>query len=157
MKIRRITATPINFPLEAPYSWVFGELPGFTQTIVEVETDDGLLGLGDASGAGAATLINDTFAPRLVGLDPFDIAGAEFRCLPFWAGVQSINDQGRIAAFSAGLEEMLLAMQQTSAVGLPGDRRLQARARQLHAITVPSELVALLTRYGEQGSPMAHP
>ena len=26
MKIRRITATPINFPLEAPYGWVFGEL-----------------------------------------------------------------------------------------------------------------------------------
>ncbi len=28
MKIRRITATPVNFPLEAPYGWVFGELPG---------------------------------------------------------------------------------------------------------------------------------
>ena len=101
MKIRRITATPINFPLEAPYGWVFGELPGFTQTIVEVETDDGLVGLGEASGAGAATLINDSFAPRLVGLDPIDIAAAESRCLPFWAGVQSINDQGRIAAFGA--------------------------------------------------------
>ena len=61
------------------------------------------------------------------------------------------------AQFSAALEEMLLAMQQTPAVRLPGDRRLQARARQLSAITVPSELVALLTRYGEQGSPMAHP
>ena len=101
MKIRRITATPINFPLEAPYGWVFGELPGFSQTIVEVETDEGLTGLGEASGAGAASLINDDFAPRLVGLDPIDIAGAEFRCLPFWAGVQSINDTGRIAAFGA--------------------------------------------------------
>lgn len=39
MKIRRITATPVNFPLEAPYGWVFGELPGFSQTIVEVETE----------------------------------------------------------------------------------------------------------------------
>lgn len=101
MKIRRITATPINFPLEAPYGWVFGELPGFSQTIVEVETDDGLVGLGEASGAGAAALINDSFAPRLIGRDPIDMAGAEFVCLPFWAGVQSINDQGRIAAFGA--------------------------------------------------------
>ena len=101
MKIRRITATPINFPLEAPYGWVFGELPGFSQTIVEVETDDGITGLGEASGAAAATLINDVFAPRLVGHDPIDIAGAEFRCLPFWVGVQSINDTGRIAAFGA--------------------------------------------------------
>ena len=46
MKIRRITATPINFPLAAPYGWVFGELPGFSQTIVEVETDGGLVGPG---------------------------------------------------------------------------------------------------------------
>ena len=34
MKIRRTTATPINFPLEAPYVRGFGELPGSTQTIV---------------------------------------------------------------------------------------------------------------------------
>ena len=46
MKIRRITATPINFPLEAPHERVFGELPGSSQTMVEVETDDGLVGLG---------------------------------------------------------------------------------------------------------------
>jgi hypothetical protein len=26
MKIRKITATPINLRLEAPYLWVFGEL-----------------------------------------------------------------------------------------------------------------------------------
>ena len=55
MKIRRVTATPINFPLEAPYGWVFGELPGFSQTIIEVETDEGIVGLGEASGAGAAS------------------------------------------------------------------------------------------------------
>lgn len=101
MKIRRITATPINFPLEAPYGWVFGELPGFSQSIVEVETDEGITGLGEASGAGAATLINDVLGPRLVGHDPIDIAGAEFQCLPFWTSVQSINDMGRIAAFGA--------------------------------------------------------
>lgn len=41
MKIRRITATPINLTLEAPYLWVFGTLDGFSPTIVEVETEDG--------------------------------------------------------------------------------------------------------------------
>ena len=101
MKIRRVTATPINFPLEAPYGWVFGELPGFSQTIVEVETEDGIIGLGEASGAGAATLINELLGPRLIGHEAIDIAGAEFKCLPFWVSVQSINDQGRIAAFGA--------------------------------------------------------
>jgi hypothetical protein len=37
MKIGRITATPINLKLDAPYRWVFGELDGFSPTIVEVD------------------------------------------------------------------------------------------------------------------------
>ncbi|CAN7146411.1 mandelate racemase/muconate lactonizing enzyme family protein [Phyllobacterium sp. LjRoot231] len=101
MKIRRITATPINLTLEAPYVWVFGELDGFSPTIVEVETEDGLIGLGEAPSATAAAIITDTLAPRLIGRDAFDIAGAENVCLPFWTGVQSINDRNRIMAFGA--------------------------------------------------------
>lgn len=101
MKIGRIRATPVNLPLEAPYVWAFGELPGFSVTIVEVETEDGLTGLGEAPTHQAAGIIVDQLADRLIGHDAFDIAGAELRCLPFWAGVQSINDGARIAAFGA--------------------------------------------------------
>lgn len=101
MKIRRVTATPINVPLEAPYVWVFGELGGFPVTIVEVETEDGLVGLGEAPSPAAAAIIRDRIGPALIGHDAFDIAGAEFRCQPFWAGVQSINDPTRIMAFGA--------------------------------------------------------
>lgn len=101
MKIRRITATPVNLPLEAPYVWVFGELPGFSVTIVEVETEDGLVGLGEAPSPQAAAIIRDRLAPALIGRDAFDIAGAEHVCLPFWRGVQSINDQAGITAFGA--------------------------------------------------------
>ena len=101
MKICRITATPINLPLEAPYIWAFGELPGFSVTIVEVETEDGLTGLGEAPSHVAATIIRDHLGDALIGHDAFDIAGAELRCLPFWAGVQSTNDPARITAFGA--------------------------------------------------------
>jgi glucarate dehydratase len=101
VKIRRITATPINLPREAPYVWAFGELAGFPVTIVEVETEDGLVGLGEAPSSAAAAVIRDRIAPALQGHDAFDIAGAEFRCLPFWTGVQSINDPTRIMAFGA--------------------------------------------------------
>jgi glucarate dehydratase len=101
MKIRRITATPINLPLEAPYIWAFGELPGFSVTIVEVETEDGLVGLGEAPSWLAASIIRDQIAAALIGHDAFDIAGAEYRCLPFFTGVQSINDAARITAFGA--------------------------------------------------------
>ncbi|TGV65090.1 chloromuconate cycloisomerase, partial [Mesorhizobium sp. M00.F.Ca.ET.158.01.1.1] len=50
---------------------------------------------------GAAAIINDVLAPRLSGRDAFDIAGAEHVSLPFWTGVQSINDRARIMAFGA--------------------------------------------------------
>ena len=57
--------------------------------------------------------------------------------------------------FSARLEAMLLAMCETPAVRLPGDRRLQARASHIHTIPVQQAAVDLLKRYGAQGSPMA--
>jgi hypothetical protein len=40
MKIRRISATPINLPMEGHFGSVFGKLPGFTQTIGEVASDE---------------------------------------------------------------------------------------------------------------------
>ncbi|HEY4333507.1 MAG TPA: mandelate racemase/muconate lactonizing enzyme family protein [Ilumatobacteraceae bacterium] len=101
MKIAAIRATPVNIPLEAPYLWAFGELPGFTRTIVEVETDDGIVGVGDVNGAGAAATIVELFAPVLIGRDAVDINGAEAVCVPWWKGVQSINDFATIAAFGA--------------------------------------------------------
>ncbi|RMO67474.1 mandelate racemase/muconate lactonizing enzyme family protein [Pseudomonas syringae group genomosp. 3] len=117
MKIKRIKATPINLPLDAPYVWVFGELPGFSTTIIEVETEDGLVGLGEAPSWQAAAIIRDYIAPKLVGHDAFDIAGAEFLCLPYFAGVQSINDNARITAF--GAVEMALWDLRGKAWGLP--------------------------------------
>ncbi len=101
MQIRRITATPINLPLEAPYVWAFGELPGFSVTIVEVETVDGLIGLGEAPSWAAARVIQEQIAAALVGWDAFDMAGAELRSLPFFTAVQSINDPIRIMAWGA--------------------------------------------------------
>ncbi|MDG4877355.1 hypothetical protein P9273_19855 [Mesorhizobium sp. WSM4935] len=57
MKIRRVKATPINYRLEAPYWWVFGGLDGFSPTIVEVETEDGLVGIGEAPTPDAAVIM----------------------------------------------------------------------------------------------------
>jgi glucarate dehydratase len=102
MKITAIRATPVNIPLEAPYLWSYGALGGFTKTIVEVETNDGLVGLGESpSPANAATILND-FAPRLIGRDPIDLRGAEELCLPHWRGVGTIDiDLARVRAFAA--------------------------------------------------------
>src|SRR6516165_7128716 len=101
MKITAIRATPINLPIEAPYLWSFGWLPGSSRTVVEVETDEGLTGIGEAASYTAVDLINRAIAPRLIGRDPIDIAGAELLCLPSWKGVASSIDFGLIRAFAA--------------------------------------------------------
>lgn len=102
MKITAIRATPVNIPLEAPYLWSYGSLGGFTKTIVEVETSDGIVGLGEGpSHANVATILNG-FAPKLIGRDPIDIQGAEEVCLPSWRGVGTIDvELASVRAFGA--------------------------------------------------------
>jgi glucarate dehydratase len=78
MQIKAIRATPVLIPLEAPYLWSYGALAGFTKTIVEVETSDGLVGIAEAPSYGSAAIIA-RMAEALVGHDPLDVAGLERR------------------------------------------------------------------------------
>ena len=47
MKIRAITATPVNIPLRAPYRFSYGSTASLTKTVIELITDDGVTGLGE--------------------------------------------------------------------------------------------------------------
>ncbi len=100
MKITALRATPVNLPLEAPYIWALGEHPGFSKTIVEVETDAGLTGVGEAPSHGEAAVI-DSLAERLIGTDALDIAGVEARCLPEVRTSVNTDDAGVLRAFGA--------------------------------------------------------
>ncbi len=101
MRITAIRATPVNIPLEAPYLWSYGSLAGFSKTIVEVETSDGIIGLGEGPSHANVQMIEKIFAPRLIGRDPIDITGAEELCLPSWRGVYTDVDFALIRAFGA--------------------------------------------------------
>jgi glucarate dehydratase len=72
MRIRDIRATPVSVPLEAPLRHANGCHWGrFVRTIVEVETDDGLVGLGEMGGGGeSATAAFEGLKPYLLGRDP---------------------------------------------------------------------------------------
>jgi glucarate dehydratase len=72
MKITDIRATPVTVPLEAPLRHANGCHWGrFVRTIIEVETDDGLIGLGEMGGGGeSAVAAFDGLKPYLVGRDP---------------------------------------------------------------------------------------
>jgi glucarate dehydratase len=74
MKISRITVTPVNVPFLAPIRWSGGANADWTRLIVEIETDDGLLGLGETLGSSVTkALIETEIAPMFLGENPFDI------------------------------------------------------------------------------------
>jgi glucarate dehydratase len=106
MRISEIVATPINIPLTPGYHWSVGVNRGFAKTIVQVFTDTGLVGLGEAPSGGHAQLIDEVVAPRLVGLDPFDLASCERACLPEWQSARNIEDDALSRAFG-GVEMAL--------------------------------------------------
>jgi glucarate dehydratase len=82
MKITKVRATAVSIPFDAPYIWSVGEYTGITRVIVEVETDDGIVGIGEAPSWECEADINDHMAARLIGADPFDIEACELRCVP---------------------------------------------------------------------------
>src|SRR5258705_6106635 len=77
MKITDIRATTVTVPLEAPLRHANGCHWGrFVRTIVEVETDDGLIGLGEMGGGGeSAEAVFRAMKSYLVGHDPARLEG----------------------------------------------------------------------------------
>lgn len=72
MKITDIRATPVTVPLAGALRHANGCHWGrFVRTIVEVETDEGLIGLGEMGGGGeSAVAAFDGLKPYLLGRDP---------------------------------------------------------------------------------------
>ncbi len=75
MKITDIKATTVTVPLEAPLRHAVGSHWGrFVRTIIEVETDEGITGLGEMGGGGeSAEAVFRGLKPYLVGHDPLQL------------------------------------------------------------------------------------
>ena len=83
MKIADIRATTVTVPLEAPLQHASGAHWGrFVRTIVEVETDDGLVGLGEMGGGGeSAEQAFEGLKSYLIGHDPFELEALRFKIM----------------------------------------------------------------------------
>src|SRR5580658_5680613 len=81
MKITSIKATTVTLPLEAPLRHANGCHWGrFVRTIIEVETDTGLIGLGEMGGGGeSAELAFRSVEKYLIGHDPAQIELMRFK------------------------------------------------------------------------------
>ena len=86
MKIVDVRAT-VAVPLEAPLRHANGAHWGrFVRTIVEVETDDGLIGLGEMGGGGeSAENSVRALKPYLLGHDPLHTPQSNLRAWIWWA------------------------------------------------------------------------
>jgi glucarate dehydratase len=81
MKITAVRATPVSVPLEAPLRHANGCHWGrFVRTVVELESDEGLVGLGEMGGGGeSATLAFKGLERYLLGHDPARLEELRFK------------------------------------------------------------------------------
>src|SRR5437762_10698354 len=81
MKITDIKPTTVTVPLEAPLRHANGCHWGrFVRTVVEVETDEGITGLGEMGGGGeSAEAIFAAMKPYLIGHDPARVEEMRFK------------------------------------------------------------------------------
>lgn len=81
MKIRSITALPVNIPFHAPYRFSYGAIASLTKTVIRLTTEDGVTGLGESADGDRASDVIAAGA-RLVGRDLRDLHGAEALLVP---------------------------------------------------------------------------
>lgn len=88
MKITDLKVTPVNIPLEAPIRWPWGVRAETTRMIVEVFTDEGLVGLGETLGGNYMPVILNGMKGKLRGENPFDIERilSKFQMTPYFTG-----------------------------------------------------------------------
>ena len=96
MKITDLRATTVTVPIEAPLRHANGCHWGrFVRTIVEVETDEGLIGLGEMGGGGeSAEAAFKALKSYVVGHDPARVEELRF-CETFQLGV-AVHSSGEL-------------------------------------------------------------
>jgi glucarate dehydratase len=74
MKIIDVRATPVYVPMRHPLRWSLGVELGLTRVIVELLTDEGLVGLGESNGGADLARAVLECRPLLIGLDPLEVS-----------------------------------------------------------------------------------
>jgi glucarate dehydratase len=72
MKITDIKITPVTVPMVAPLRWSMGVETGTTRGIIQVFTDEGIIGIGETYGGNAVEHAIEIAKPFLIGLDPLE-------------------------------------------------------------------------------------
>jgi glucarate dehydratase len=72
MKITDVRVTPVSVPVEAPLRYSTGADAAIHRLVVEVSTDEGIVGLGECNAGAAREARLRESIPQIVGTDPFE-------------------------------------------------------------------------------------
>ncbi len=89
MKIVDLRATPVTVPAEAPWRWSMGIETGTTRTIIELITDEGIVGIGETYGGAGTLHALEVAKSFVVGLDPLETGLLQFRLGVFNTGYET--------------------------------------------------------------------
>ncbi len=127
--IRNVQAIPYLIPLLHPIKWARGEMKEIDNVLIVVTLSDGTQGIADAPARptilgdtqkSLVAIVNDYFAPRLCGLDAFDLTGA-------WEVLNTVA--GNLTA--KGAIDIAIHDAQGKALGIPCAHLFGAQAKPL--------------------------
>lgn len=76
MRITKLRATPVAVPFRADEVWAFGRRRGLISVLIDVETDGGVVGIGEAAAYPSVDVVLAVLRdlePLVIGEDPFAI------------------------------------------------------------------------------------
>ncbi len=160
--IARITATPVNVPMVAPYRFAFGWMTNFTTTIIEVEDADGAVGIGESPHGDLSGSV-ERLAEHLLGRPVDDANGNERVSLPahgFSVWQDGAADRRAFGGIEIALFDLRARRQNRPLVDLLGGRvRDQVAFTEYFALRegaeeTPAQLIDYCVRMAnEHGSP----
>lgn len=135
LTIRSVEAIPVVVPLLQPIKWARGEIKDIDNVIIIVTLSDGTQGIADApprptiygeTQQSITTIIRDHFAPKLQGVDAFDLAGV-WAVFDQYAGNPTAKSAIDMAIFDAQAKHLGISCAQLLGgipKALPVNRRL---------------------------------
>ena len=155
LHIRQIEAIPVVVPLLHPIKWARGEIKNIDNVIVVVTLSDGTQGIADApprptiygeTQQSITTIIKDHFAPKLKGVNVFDLTGV-WSVFDQYAGNPAAKSAIDMAIFDAQAKHLEISCAQLlggTPKALPVNRRLMLGSNK----AMLAEAEQMIKRYG---------
>lgn len=153
MKIQRLEAIPYAIPYTHPLRFASGEVHTADHVLIRLHTDTGVIGMADApprpytygeTQASIIAVVQDIFAPQLVGLDVFD--RAKIRAVMD----RTINNQVAKGAVDIAVWDAIGQLLGTSVHKLLGGFTDSMRVSHMLGFKPAQELLDEALRFGEQ-------